>query len=459
VQIPTRQHFRGILIEPAQFRQLLRKGIQSPVLGPECVADAFGSYSQIAGFLTKAEKRRISRNRRVIADCVPYLSSCSRRLAMTLVISQSPPDPTGAPRRLKIACRCCVLPAGYAGATFSGGVCNFCRKFRKRSFLGERAFRRALPADKEQLVGVFVSGGKDSGAALASVIEAVGPERTVAITSDKGRLVHPLARRNLDNLQKNTGCGFVRVPDPDFYPRFLKNLSAFLEGPDPAMLRAVLCAGCRHAISLKLLAEVAKHGINTVVNAASYLELAPFKSALMRENGNGDETNGLLLGLMENEQYRHDGNLEVIVRDHGLCHEKQFHTSLGCTRVGDINYVHYFDYVENDPRRVRQEVQAKLEFELPDGEDWHYDCLVEPFKDFLYYGLLGYTETDFHLCEMIRYKVISRTEALEALDAKRDAIVANVDGVIELAEKLGCHRNVPWQLHDFARNSPYLEAC
>lgn len=358
-----------------------------------------------------------------------------------------------------IGCDRCVLPDNYAGASFAqhetlGNVCNFCSEFRKREFLGEEQFIYDLDLGSDEKVGVTVSGGKDSARACGWLVERFGPERVVALHHHKAGLRHPLARRNLSEIGKRTAL--IEVVDRRFLPRFRNNLRALLSCPDPAMVRVALCAGCRAGISVDLFRKARKLGITKIVNGASYLELAPFKTALMKRKGEGEETRGLVQGLVENELYEHRGNLSSILKDHVLCHESCFHRYAGRNRFHGISYFDFFDYFINDPLEVRQYVQAELDYELPTGGDWHFDCYVEIFKDLFYWGLLGYTETDFHLSEQVRYELLPRKEAIEMLLEKRREIATGTDRVIEQARYLGCDDETVRQLQAFVDRSEYL---
>ncbi len=364
-------------------------------------------------------------------------------------------------KEVAIGCDKCVLPKEYAGASFGkqanlSAVCNFCSEFRKREFLGEEQLHRDLDLATDEKVGVTVSGGKDSAFAWGWLVEKLGPEKVVALHHYKAGLRHPLARENLAQIAKRTRL--IELVDREFLPRFRENLRALLRRPDPAMVRVALCAGCRAGITVDLFRKLADedYSITKVVNAASYLELAPFKAALMNEKGEGDETRGLVQGLVENELYEHKGNLLTVLKDAGLCHESSFHKEAGKNLSRGISYFDFFDYFENDPLVTRQYVQAELDYELPSGDDWHFDCLVEMFKDLFYYGLLGYTETDFHLAEQVRYELLPREEAIEMLLAKRKRIVTESDRVIEQAGHLGCGDETVRQLRAFVDQSKYL---
>lgn len=161
------------------------------------------------------------------------------------------------------------------------------------------------------------------------------------------------------------------------------------------------------------------------------------------------------LGLYENPAYYHPENLLRIIKDNDLCHETAFHARQGAGG-GGVKYLHFFDYFENNPFEIRKLVESELGCRLPAGDDWHFDCHVETFKHLLYYAMLGYTETDFHLAQMVRYGVMAREQAVEALLVKRKQIAGGAAEVFALARELGCDEKTVGDLGAFVDQSEYL---
>ena len=318
-------------------------------------------------------------------------------------------------------CVKCGISLNYPGVYNRTDICNFCKNFKRKSFKGSLALIERL--SDAPLIGVTVSGGKDSLFVWHWAVSTFGAERVIAFNHCKVNAVDPIAIQNIKEASNILHSKVIYIVDNEFYPRFLKNLEIYIQSPNPAILRAVLCAGCRNGISNCIFKECKKYGIQKVLNGASYLELAPFKGSAMKEYGNGNETRGLLYGLAECEDYLTRENLLTIIQDHFYCHATQLSNKIN--EYG-IDYIDFFDYFENRPSEVRKLVTSKLNWKHPENCTWHFDCIVENFKQLFYYMAYGYTELDYKFSEMVRYGLISHDVALKKLQEQTDTIIANI---------------------------------
>lgn len=359
---------------------------------------------------------------------------------------------------LSLGCNRCILPHSYTGATFrienNETVCNFCLDHNESRFLGKEQFIRDLNLEKDEQVGVTVSGGKDSSYAWMWLVENLGAKKVVAFNHQKLGLVHPIAEDNLRKATTILGSKLIQVRDKKMLPRFRKNLAVFLAKPDPAMVRVAFCAGCRVGISGSLFSIGEARGITKFVSAASYLELAPFKAAIMKAKGEGNERQGLLVGLTENPLYNHDDNLKVIMLEDDHCHKTQLSGGGSFRLYPNIRYFNFDQYFPNIPSQIEAIIKEKLGWTRPE-RSWHFDCLIEQFKDLFYYGLLGYTETDYNLSAQIRHHLLTREEAVQQLIQARDVVINSRDNIFELMEQLKVGHLIP-QVEEFYQTSPFL---
>lgn len=317
-------------------------------------------------------------------------------------------------------CKKCGLLLTYHGASDSkkrSEECNYCKEFSRQEFLGEKSFMNRI--GDAQKIGVTVSGGKDSIYVWNWLVSKFGPDRVIAFNHNKVKAVHKMASDNIQKAKRILCSEVIIVDDFDFYPRFLENLKIYINNPKPGILRAVLCAGCRNGISNRMFEEAAKYNINTIVNGASYLELAPFKSHIMKELGNGSEIKGLLMGLAEDEGYLTEHNLQAIIKDQFNCHA----TNLSNKKTNTIDYIDFFHYFENNPDIIKSSVVSKLHWEHPVESDWHFDCIVEEFKQFFYLLEYGYSELDYKISEMVRYGLLDRDKSIKELEEGNNGIL------------------------------------
>lgn len=319
-------------------------------------------------------------------------------------------------------CKECGLTSRYTQA-FRGDdahVCHTCHTFQQPTFKGLQALQRNLDLQAGERIGVTTSGGKDSLHALTTMVDLLGPGRVVALTHHKQGLTHPLAEFNLKQAVGSLGVKLIVVEERKMLARFRQNLALLLKDPDPALVRVVLCAGCRHGITKDLYAAGVREGIRKYVSAASYLELAPFKEELLARKGAGDLDAGFRKLMSEHQEYNYGDNMFYIERDNGLKYKSNSQDGRGGLkdRIQEYQLFDLDDYLPNDPEAVEKVVRERFGWRRPE-RSWHFDCEIEKVKDVFYYGLLGFTETDFKLAAMVRHGLLTEAEAHRQLAVVR----------------------------------------
>lgn len=354
-------------------------------------------------------------------------------------------------------CDYCILPKNYthneSTKDHAQNKCKFCSDFKKIKFSGGDKLLKDINLQGDEKIGVMVSGGKDSIYAWSWLVEKLGSNRVIALNHRKVGVTHPIAIDNLSNAQNILKSDLVVVEDFDFYTRFIKNIDAFLNNPTPEMVRVALCVGCRYGITENLYKKGLEMNIHKFVSAASYLELAPFKNELMTLKGKGNKKYGLICSLAENKSFNFDDNIEMILRDDNY----EYKSNKGKAYMLNKGY-ELFDmdnYFENIPEKIEKYCMEKLKWNRP-NRSWHFDCLVEHFKDVFYYGLMGYTESDFKLSTMVRYNYISREDAIKEIKSVRNCLKNSFNDTCELLVNLNIEYFIP-KLKDFYQKSIYLE--
>lgn len=358
---------------------------------------------------------------------------------------------------VSLACYRCVMPENYTDITIHDvdGVqmCTACKDHKEKTFGGAEALIQNLDLDPQEQVGVTVSGGKDSLYAWMCLTELFGPEKVVAFNHHKVGLVHPIAEENIQKASAVLGSETVVVRDESFKPRFVQNLEAFLQKPDAAMVKVVLCSGCRYGIRDQMFREGMKRGIQKFVNANSYLEQNPFKISLLERKGNGNYANGILTGLEENEGYLHGDTVEVVKRDHEYWPSGMIFSETP-EFYSQVQHFSFDRYFPNNPDAFQAAVEERLGWRCPE-RSWHFDCQVESFKDLFYYGLLGHTETESKLSAMVRHGIMSRDVAIEELSAYHGRMQSMKMEVDDLLQEMGLEYLLP-AVNDFCEKSPFF---
>ncbi len=356
-----------------------------------------------------------------------------------------------------LACHRCVMPENYSGISIIGEngmrICSACKDHKERSFEGADGLIRNLNLDSHEKVGVTVSGGKDSLYAWMHLVEFFGPERVVAFNHHKLGLVHPIADENILKAAKILNSEAVIAKDESFFPRFVRNLEAFLQKPDVAMIKVVLCAGCRYGIRGQMFHEGLKLGISKFVNANSYLEQNPFKISLLNIKGKGNYADGILAGLHENEGYLQGDTMDVIKRDHEYWPSGKVFSEMP-EFYSQIQHFSFDRYFPSHPDACQKAVKKNLEWKCPE-RSWHFDCQVESFKDLFYYGLLGYTETESKLSAMVRHGLLNRDMAIQELNDYHEKMRFAKTEVEGLLKEIGISHLLP-EINDFCEKSQFL---
>lgn len=356
-------------------------------------------------------------------------------------------------------CDCCILPSNYKWSSAiienNKRKCKYCQEFKIHRFLGKDSFISDLDLKDNERVCIAVSGGKDSVFAWKKLVEMLGSDKVVACAYVKNRLTHKYAIENIKEASRILNSKCYILEDSDAYIRFKKNLESLLNKPDPSMVRVALCSGCRYGITKNIYDYIYdKEGITKYVSAASYLELAPFKEELLIEKGLGSSKDGLIKGLLENDGYSFGCNKDIILRDHDFKYKGNLSTGGNFTNFGKYRLYDFDLYFENNPEEIEKEISRELNWKRPE-RSWHFDCLIEQFKDFFYYGLLGYTETNFKLSAMIRNNLISRVDAVNELKRYEEKLENSLCDIIDLMRELEVDYLIP-KMKDFYSKSIYL---
>lgn len=358
----------------------------------------------------------------------------------------------------KSHCDICGLTSDYQYIGLNDeGRCKYCEGFNFKTFKGlDRLVNDLDLADGEQ-IGVTVSGGKDSIYMWGVLTQLLGKDRVVAFTYYRQGLTHRMAMDNILRAKAVIGTELVIIEDKSAFEKFKKNLISLLKKPEPAMVRVLLCVGCRYGITENLYREGEGRGVKKYISGASYLELAPFKEEILEDKSkarNMDDALNECLKLYPELDY--DDNFDLIRRDQKFKYKNNETLSNNISSATYRYQLYDFDdYTENNPFEIEKIVREKYDWECPD-RSWHFDCIVEEFKDVFYYGLLGYTEMDFKLAAMVRYKLLSKAEAEERLNKFNQEIKRSFNKMRDKLLEYGLEGSVD-DLKAFYQSSRYLE--
>jgi hypothetical protein len=100
-----------------------------------------------------------------------------------------------------------------------------------------------------------------------------------------------------------------------------------------------------------------------------------------------------------------------------LDQRRQFRSRLAKGTEGPET-VRVFDYVPWDHREIEKVLAEETGWKKPEGPTaWRYDCILEPMLDYTYKREFGVSTVGIYLSGLIRQGIMSREEALEAMEA------------------------------------------
>lgn len=251
------------------------------------------------------------------------------------------------------------------------------------------------------------------------------------------------------------GTELVVINDSEMYERFRKNLAILIKNPNPALVRVVLCSGCRYGITERLYKEGEKRNIKKYVSGASYLELAPFKEQLIEKIGGGDMEKGFKNLLQCHIEYDYGDNIKHIVRDSLYKYKGNEANDDLKLKLNKYQLFDMDEYVENNPEQIERIVTEKYGWQRGESS-WHFDCMVEKVKNMFYYGMLGYTEADFKLAAMVRHGIISINDAKEQIVAIREQLSDGYEQMRSFFVENGLESSLVY-LDRFYKDSKYLK--
>lgn len=306
-------------------------------------------------------------------------------------------------------CSKCLLPETYPGLTFDAqNVCTRCRTFRplKRPGLDllARQFEKAKRKKACYDALVPLSGGKDSSYVLYLARKVYGL-RVLAFTFDNGFLA-PAARKNIHALTESLGADHVTFqPSWDFLRRLYRST---------LLLAGDMCGVCGIGIAAGSYQVAAAYGIPLILSGASPME----------EN----------TGTPDKEQ--DTARLAAIVRDAGLATPEELRSFVAPMPQPTFTHLALMA-LGFRPRKVYPLFygEHKSEEEIRDfllrETAWrdaseavnikHFDCIAEPFTNFIREHRHGYSRRTCQYSNLIRFGEMSREEARRKLEQESPA--------------------------------------
>lgn len=319
-------------------------------------------------------------------------------------------------------CTHCLLTDAYPGLSFEAdGQCSLCAHQKVFEPYGEDKLLQILDSYKKKAKGKYdalvpLSGGKDSTYILYLATQKYHL-RVLAMTYDNG-FVSQIAADNMQRALRKTNTEMITVkPDHQLLQKIYKTM--LLSSGD-------ICGACGIAIRASMCKVAADHKIPMILLGTSPLEEGSFLP---------DTTQDV-------QRFRHimleAGNTSRQELKEFLIYPKMnfFKLSLGKMFGIYAKEVCPLFYIPNpSDKEMGDIIKREMDWQEDTSSEYskHFDCVVEPFTNYVRQHIYGYERRICQYSTMIRRGEISREKALEMYTADHIAEKpANYDEVLDL---------------------------
>ena len=305
-------------------------------------------------------------------------------------------------------CKKCILTDAYPGLTFTEeGVCSMCSSNHVFEPYGEEQLIRMLETVKARKRGEYdalvpLSGGKDSTYILYLAVK-VYHLKVLTMTYDNG-FTSQLAIDNMERaVEKMKVKHIVCKQDHEVLKRIYKNM--LLRSGD-------ICGACGIAIKANIFKVANDYGIPMILMGTSPLEEDSFLP---------DTTYDIV-------------RFKYIMNEAGCITKKEmndfliypnlnfFKLSIG-KRTGSFpKEIRPLFYIKNPSDKEMGDFLAKeLDWQEDTTREYakHFDCIVEPFTNYVRYHIYGYERRMCQYSTMVRRGELTREKAVGLYHADR----------------------------------------
>ena len=316
-------------------------------------------------------------------------------------------------------CVKCILPESYPFMDFdAGGVCSYCRRWRKIAPKGADALRAAVEPyrskDGSPDVIVAFSGGRDSSYGLHYMKRELGMH-PVAFTYDWG-MVTDLARRNQARLVGKLGVEhIIRSADIQKKRRCIrKNIEAWLKRPELGMVTLFTAGDKQFYHYARALRK--ETGIQLVVFCTgNMIEDTPYKTGLcgILEDDHGMTLTGL---SFRNEMALLWYYFKNYVKNPSYINESLLDTlwAYYATFVQKDDFLYLFHYLPWTEEEIVGTIRREYNWEsaTDTASTWRIGDGSAAWYNYIYQTIAGWSEDEVMISNQIREGQFTREQGL-----------------------------------------------
>ena len=297
-------------------------------------------------------------------------------------------------------CSKCLLTDNIEGVSIGeDDVCNYCSEYTPFKPYGEetllKIFKKAQSKKKTYDALVPISGGKDSTYVLYLAVKKYGL-KVLTYTFDNGFMCE-LAIKNIENAVKTCGVDHIWVKHDT---KFLDELyrTALINSGE-------ICGICGIGIERSMLKISEAWKTPLILLGHSPAEDNSFTSE------NIYDSNRLKAILSNNSQINKNKVNRFLIFPNLNFISSYIYTKFG--RFGKkVNILYYLDMPSD--QEIAKIIKNEMNWLDSSHSEYsrHFDCLAEPFTNFIREKRFGYSRRIPQLCNMIRKNEITREEAI-----------------------------------------------
>lgn len=335
-------------------------------------------------------------------------------------------------------CSKCILPETYPSIHYDeAGVCNYCRNYIPEKYEKLEEFEKLLISlrneDKKYNCLIGLSGGRDSSYLAFKAIKEFGL-RPLAYSFDNGHMPES-AKKNIRNISEILGIKTIIIEkdvaknDESFKRMFL----AWAKKPSLGMIQS-FCIGCRGGINKYIPEIIKKYDIKYLIDGGNYLEKTSYKLGFLgvdrddsslygSANEESDFPKYLLMAKLFNEIVRNPYYLSFHLLKNGFLDYIQ-----GFGKYSEFIKIRPFMYERYDEEKVISIIKNELNWETPSyfPLNWRSDCTIAMLKNYCYQKMVGFSDYDCALSNMIREGSIDRGTAAERIELYKQILNNNL---------------------------------
>lgn len=324
-------------------------------------------------------------------------------------------------------CTKCLLPANYLNIEIDKhGVCQHCRNYETTKYLGTEklmeVIKKPMQLNKSKKYDCVVgfSGGRDSTYLLWYVVKIL-KLRPLAVFSDD-LFIPEVTLRNIERTCQILGVDLRAIKHDNLKKCLKPHLNAWIKRP---LAESLMFINVGERIGYETLVELEaiKEGVHLIFGGRTPIQSgAKYKTDVIKINHKGDKLSWIL------------GYIKQVLINPSLamnlfCLKMQYKEFMvtkwkaKLVKKNNITIIHpFYNYIHWNEKEIEDVIFNELNWQTLKGSNHtgRFGCEADTLRQYLFYRILGYNDTNVDLSGLIRDKQLTRAAAAEKLEIALD---------------------------------------